>query len=239
METVQTGAGMHADFRFVLPDGSIRYMESRGTLLRNSSGIALRVVVVSRDITERKQAKEEINSLALYDALTGKTNRRLLNDRLVHVMTSSKRSGCYCALLFIDLDNFKPLNDKHGHATGDLLLVEVSNRISNCVREVDTVSRFGGDEFVVLLSELNTDKDKSTQEAGIVAEKIRSSLAEPYTLTNRQEGKADTIVQHSCTASIGVYLFKNADGSAEEIIKRADMAMYQAKIRGRNSIGFY
>jgi diguanylate cyclase (GGDEF)-like protein/PAS domain S-box-containing protein len=239
METVQTGVGMHADFRFLLADGSIRHMESRGTLLRNSNGVALRVVVVSRDITERKQAAEEINSLALYDALTGMSNRRLLNDRLAHVMTSSKRSGCNCALLFIDLDNFKPLNDKHGHAAGDSLLVEVSSRISDCVREVDSVSRFGGDEFVVLLSELSTDKDKSTKEAGIVAEKIRISLAEPYTLTVRQEGKADANLQHSCTASIGVYLFKNSDSSAEEIIKRADMAMYQAKIRGRNSIGFY
>lgn len=239
METVQTGAGMHADYRFVLADGGIRHMESRGTLLRNSNGVALRVVVVSRDITDRKKAAEEISSLALYDALTGKSNRRLLNERLVHVMTSSKRSGCYAGLLFIDLDNFKPLNDKHGHAAGDSLLVEVSSRISKCVREVDTVSRFGGDEFVVLLSELSTDKDQSTKEAGIVAEKIRASLAEPYMLTVREEGKADASLQYNCTASIGVYLFKNTENSVDEIIKRADMAMYQAKIRGRNSIGFY
>jgi diguanylate cyclase (GGDEF)-like protein len=141
--------------------------------------------------------------------------------------------------MFLDMDNFKPLNDNHGHATGDLLLVEVAHRISSCVREVDTVSRFGGDEFVVLLSELDIDKAKSVAEAGIVAEKIRVALAEPYLLTIRKNGKEEILLEYHCTSSIGVVLFMNHVISEEEILKRADMAMYQAKNDGRNRIHFF
>ncbi len=154
-------------------------------------------------------------------------------------MAASKRSGRYGALMFLDMDNFKPLNDTHGHSAGDQLLVEVARRIGKCVREVDTVSRFGGDEFVVMLSELDVDKDRSTAEAGIVAEKIRVALAEPYLLTVRQTGEAETIVEHLCTSSIGVVLFIDHENSAEDIIKQADAAMYQAKHGGRNLIRFF
>jgi len=172
--------------------------------------------------------------------LTGLPNRRLLDDRLVQTMAASKRSGHFAALMFIDLDNFKPLNDQHGHAAGDLLLEEVARRITGCVREVDTVSRFGGDEFVVLLSELDVDNAKSIVEAGIVAEKIRIALAEPYVLTIiRQQGKAETTVTHRCTSSIGVVMFINHEISADDILKRADFAMYQAKDGGRNAIRFF
>ncbi len=238
-ETVRSGIGLRTDFRFLLADGSIRHMESRGGLIRNSQGNASRVVVVSRDITERKLAEERIHNLAFYDVLTGLPNRRLLNDRLVQTMAASKRSGRFGALMFIDLDNFKPLNDQHGHAAGDLLLEEVARRISGCVREVDTVSRFGGDEFVVLLSELGVDNAKSIAEAGVVAEKIRVALAEPYVLTIHQEGKAKATVTHRCTSSIGVVLFFNHETSADDILKRSDLAMYQAKDSGRNSICFF
>jgi diguanylate cyclase (GGDEF)-like protein/PAS domain S-box-containing protein len=235
-ETVQTGHGMQADFRFVLRDGSVRHMESRGTLVRNSNGIALRVVVVSRDITERIEAAEKISNLALYDSLTGKSNRRLLHDRLVHVMTENKRKGNFGALLFIDLDNFTIFNEQFGEATGDLLLVEVADRISNCVREVDSISRLGGDEFVVMLGELNADKIASTNQAGVVAEKIRNALAEPYILN---EGSENTGRKYFCTASIGVFLFGYTDSGADGILKRADMAMYQAKNKGKNLICFF
>lgn len=238
-KTISSGVGMHADCRFVLPDGSIRHMESRGGLIRDSRGQALYVVVVSRDITERKQAEEKIYNLAFFDSLTKLPNRRLLNDRLEQAMAASKRSERFGALMFIDLDNFKPLNDQHGHAVGDLLLEEVARRIIGCVREVDTVSRFGGDEFVVLLSELNVDRNNSIAEAGIVAEKIRIILAEPYVLAIRQHGTVETAVTHHCTSSIGVVLFINHETSVDDLLKRADFAMYEAKNGGRNSICFF
>jgi diguanylate cyclase (GGDEF)-like protein len=154
-------------------------------------------------------------------------------------MLVGKRSNCYSALLFLDFDNFKPLNDKHGHGAGDLLLIEAANRIKSCVREIDTVARFGGDEFVVMLNELNTDKADSTSHARIVSEKIRTTLSERYLLNLRHEGKADTTVEHRCTASIGVVLFINHEVSQNTILERADSAMYKAKEAGRNQIQFY
>jgi len=238
-EIVLSGIGQRTDFRFLLPDGSIRHMESRGGLIRDSQGHASRVVVVSRDITERKLAEEKIQNLAFHDALTELPNRRLLNDRLIQTMAASKRSGHFAALMFIDLDNFKPLNDQHGHAAGDLLLEEVARRITGCVREVDTVSRFGGDEFVVLLSELDIDKAKSVAEAGIVAEKIRVALAEPYVLLLQQQDKEESTITHRCTSSIGVVMFIDHEFSADDILKHADFAMYQAKDGGRNAIRFF
>jgi len=196
------------------------------------------VVVVSRDITERIKYDEEIRNLAFYDTLTQLPNRRLLNDRLDQAMAASKRSGLYGALMFFDLDNFKSLNDTHGHSVGDLLLVEVAHRINHCVREVDTVARLGGDEFVVVFSELDVDKAKSATQASIVAEKIRAVLAEPYMLRIQHEGKAETTIEHHCTSSIGAVLFINHEASSEDIIKWADMAMYQAKEAGGNLIQF-
>ena len=191
------------------------------------------------DITERKVAEERIRILAFYDTLTQLPNRRLLNDRLGQALAASKRSGRYGALMFLDLDNFKSLNDTQGHAAGDLLLIEVAHRINSCVRETDTVSRFGGDEYAVVISELNSDKDQSVAEAGVVAEKIRVSLAEPYLLTVPQEGKADCTVEHHCTSSIGVVLFFNHEANSEAVLKCADIAMYQAKEAGRNLVRFY
>ncbi len=238
-EIVHTGIGLRTDFRFLLPDGSIRHMESRGGLIKDSLGKASYVVVVSRDITERKIAEEKIQNLAFHDALTGLPNRRLLSDRLIQTMAASKRGGHFAALMFIDLDNFKPLNDEHGHAAGDLLLQEVASRITGCVREVDTVSRFGGDEFVVLLSELDEDHAKSALEAGIVAEKIRVALSEPYVLSMRQQGRIETTVTHRCTSSIGVVLFIDHEISADDVLRRADLAMYRAKDSGRNAIRFF
>ncbi len=182
---------------------------------------------------------EKIRNMAFYDALTQLPNRRLLEDRLAQTIAASKRSGFYGALLFLDLDNFKPLNDTHGHAAGDLLLVEVSRRINSCVREVDTVARFGGDEFVVVLSELDADKGKSIIQASIVAEKIRSTLGEPYVLNIQSKGEAETTIEHHCTSSIGVVMFINNETSTEDILKRADIAMYRAKEAGRNLIRFY
>jgi diguanylate cyclase (GGDEF)-like protein/PAS domain S-box-containing protein len=195
--------------------------------------------VVVRDITERKQIEWQIHNLAFYDTLTQLPNRRMLNDRMNQAMASSKRSGRYGALLFLDLDNFKSLNDKYGHAVGDLLLQEVALRISGCVREMDTVARFGGDEFVVMLTELDTDKSESFTQAGIVAEKIRIALAEPYSLKVRQPGNTESDVKHHCTSSIGAVLFIGHEDDPEDLLKWADVAMYQAKDGGRNVIRFH
>ncbi|MBL0165668.1 MAG: diguanylate cyclase [Propionivibrio sp.] len=238
-ETVQTGIGRQIYYRFLLDDGSIREMESNGSVIRDGEGRVARVVVVSRDITERKQMEDQVRQLAFYDPLTNLPNRRLLNDRLNQTMAASMRSACYGALMFLDLDNFKALNDAHGHAVGDLLLVEVADRLKSCVRQMDTVARFGGDEFVVMISELDVDKSESTLQAGLIAEKIRIALAQPYRLTIKLEGKADTSIEHPCTASIGVALFINHEASREDILKWADTAMYQAKEDGCNLIRFY
>ena len=238
-ETVRSGTGLQIEYRFMLADGRIRQMESLGALIKNSLGQPSRVVVVSRDITERRQAEEQIRNLAFYDTLTQLPNRRMLDDRLNQAMAASRRSGRYGAVMFLDMDNFKSLNDQYGHRTGDLLLKEVARRINSCVREVDTVARFGGDEFVVVLSELDIDKAGATALASIVAEKIRIALAEPYILKFQPVGGTETTIEHHCSASIGVMLFTNHATSTENVLKWADMAMYQAKEAGRNSIQFY
>lgn len=190
---------------------------------------------IIRDVTERKFTEDQIRNLAFYDTLTQLPNRRLLNDRLGQTIASSRRSGQYGALMFLDLDNFKPLNDLHGHKVGDLLLIEAARRIAGCIRQMDTVARFGGDEFVVTLSELDADKAASIAHADIVAERIRATLAYPYRLTISQDGSAEGIVEHHCTASIGVVVF-NYHADLEDILRWADMAMYAAKKGGRNRV---
>jgi diguanylate cyclase (GGDEF)-like protein len=185
-----------------------------------------------------RESENRIRQFAFHDALTQLANRRLLTDRLGQAMAASKRSGCYGALMFLDLDNFKPLNDKHGHEAGDMLLIEVAHRLTLCVREADTVARIGGDEFVVMLRELDRDKEASITHASIVAEKVRTSLAVPYVLTRKHEGQAESTLEHHCTSSIGVVLFIDNQASQEEILKWADMAMYKAKEEGRNRVSF-
>jgi len=188
------------------------------------------LLALSRDITKRKQAESEIHSLAFYDALTRLPNRRLLMDRLNQAMASSARNGQYGAILFLDLDNFKTLNDTRGHDIGDLLLVEVARRLQDCVREGDTVARFGGDEFVLILEGLSPKQDEAAAQAETVAEKVRTLINQPY--------KLNRLVHHSST-SIGINLFFNHLGKVDELFKQADMAMYQAKQAGRNAIRFF
>jgi diguanylate cyclase (GGDEF)-like protein/PAS domain S-box-containing protein len=197
------------------------------------------VFASARDITERKLADQQILDLALHDALTGLPNRRLLNDRLGQTMTASKRSGRYSALMFMDLDNFKSLNDTQGHFVGDLLLIEVARRISRGVRAVDVVARFGGDEFVVILNELETNRHESTELSRLVAEKLRTALEQPYVLNVRLEGRPELTVEHHCTISIGVVVFVDHEGNKDELLKWADAAMYQAKEAGGNLIRFH
>ena len=191
------------------------------------------------DIVERKRMEEQVRQLAFYDPLTHLPNRRLLGDRLTQTLLASKRSAIYGALMFMDLDNFKALNDKHGHSAGDFLLVEVATRLKACVREIDTVARFGGDEFVVLLGELALSPRESKSKADVIAEKIRLALAAPYTLALVREGADAVTLVHHCTASIGVTLFIGGELSQEDILMRADAVMYEAKAQGRNRVQFY
>lgn len=238
-ETVKTGIGLRTEYRFSMPNGNIRYMESRGGVIKNIFGRPSRVVVVSRDITERILAEDQIRSMAFYDVLTKLPNRRMFDDRLNQAMAASNRSGRYGALMFLDMDNFKPLNDQFGHSAGDLLLREVARRIISCVREMDTVSRFGGDEFVVMLTELDTDKNSSIAQTGIVAEKIRTILAKPYKLVLLQEGDEEKKIEYRCSSSIGVVMFIDHEYTPADLVKRADMVMYQAKESGRNQVRFF
>ena len=199
-----------------------------------------------RNLLEREQLRNEValqrdqlRELAFHDALTGLPNRLMLSDRINQAMASSKRSGLYGAVMFIDLDNFKPLNDAYGHEVGDLLLKDVARRLNESVREMDTVARVGGDEFVVMLSGLCADRAASTEQAAGVAEKIRASVVVPYRLTVPRHAQADDVVEHHCSASIGVVMFADHEASHTDILKRADVAMYQAKDAGRNTVRFW
>jgi diguanylate cyclase (GGDEF)-like protein/PAS domain S-box-containing protein len=236
--SLQCGVGQRTEYRFLLRNGGIRYMESSSGLIKNSRGEPQSVVVVSHDVTERKMVEQKIKEFAFYDTLTQLPNRRLLDDRLEQAIAACKRSGRYGAVLFLDLDNFKPLNDKYGHKAGDLFLVEVAHRLARCVREVDTVARFGGDEFVVVLSELAREESECAKEARIVAEKICVTLMAPYLLNPNPKGTEQTITHQNVGASIGVALF-HSDANAEDILKWADKSMYQAKESGRNQICFH
>lgn len=184
----------------------------------------------------QRTLEQQIREMAFHDPLTSLANRRLLVDRLIQCLARNKRRGCHAALMFLDLDNFKTLNDTHGHAAGDSLLLEVAVRLKQSVREVDTVARFGGDEFVVLIVDLDADKSGAMAAATLVAEKIRIKLAEPYRLSIQTDNEPNHVVEHRCTASIGVALFGAQEGDPEIILDIADSAMYRAKHAGRNKV---
>ncbi|MDR3436144.1 EAL domain-containing protein [Telmatospirillum sp.] len=215
---------------------SLRRRDGREVLVLVSArgimadGVLIRLEGTLVDITERKAAEDEIKHLAFYDPLTGLPNRRLLLDRLQQAVASSSRSKREGALLFIDLDNFKTLNDTLGHDIGDLLLQQVAERLITCVREGDTVARLGGDEFVVMLEDLSANLNDSATQTETVGKKILTVLNQPYLLAGHQ--------QHS-TPSIGATLFNDRHSSVDELLKRADLAMYQAKSAGRNTLRFF
>ena len=196
----------------------------------DKNGICTHWVTVARDVTERKLAEHQIHRLAFYDPLTNLPNRRLLFDRLQHATASSMRTNQYGAVLFIDLDNFKTLNDTMGHKTGDLMLLEVGTRLLACMRKCDTVARLGGDEFVVMLENLGLDEEEAVAKAKKVAEKVGSVISEDYLL--------DAHEYHS-NASIGISLFRGTGVSADELLKQADTAMYESKHSGRNTLSFF
>jgi diguanylate cyclase (GGDEF)-like protein/PAS domain S-box-containing protein len=220
-------------------DGRLIDISATLSPIWNLEGSIIGVSKIARNITPRKQLEEEIRQLAFYDPLTALPNRRLLFDRLNQVLAGSKRNGQYGALLFLDLNKFKLLNDTHGHDAGDLLLIEVATRLKSSVRETDTVARLGGDEFVVLLSELDRDKDQATAETLRIGEKIRVSLTETYRLTIQHTEGSNTFIEHNCTTSIGGVLFQGYEETAEALLKKADNAMYQAKQERLDSLHFF
>jgi diguanylate cyclase (GGDEF)-like protein/PAS domain S-box-containing protein len=198
--------------------------------VKGGDGAVSHYICSHTDITERKAAEEKIRHLAFYDPLTLLPNRRLLLDRLAQAGAAGAKSGRGAALLFIDLDDFKTLNDTHGHDVGDQLLQQVATRLESCVRDGDTVARLGGDEFVALLEGLSQDAHDATEQAGLIGQKILTALNQPYQI--------DGFTRRS-TPSIGATLFIGYSHTVEELLKQADIAMYQAKKAGRNTIRFF
>ncbi len=182
------------------------------------------------DITERKQAEEKIYNLAFYDPLCQLPNRRLLFDRLHQAVATSARNQTCAGLLFIDLDNFKILNDTRGHDIGDLLLIEVARRLQTCIRKSDTLARLGGDEFVVLLEGLSEDRTQAAVQAREVGEKMLKAISQPYILKD---------IEYYSSASIGISLFANYRQNLDDLLKQADTSMYAAKKSGRNTLRFF
>ncbi len=211
-------------------DGSPVTVGARWTLVRDEQGAPESVLAIHTDITARKQAEREIQQLAFFDPLTQLPNRLLLMDRLQHALAAEHRSGRGGALLFIDLDNFKTLNDTLGHGMGDLLLQQVAGRLRESVRAIDTVARLGGDEFVVMLEELGHSDQDVALHARQIAEKILAALNTPFALAGNE---------HLSTCSIGIAPFHRHSGGVGELLKQADIAMYQAKGAGRNTLRFF
>jgi len=200
------------------------------TAVFDDHGQVTNYVAAFSDITQHKQAEDKIKQLAFSDPLTGLPNRRLLLDRLHQALAASTRNKRQGALLFIDIDNFKTLNDTLGHDKGDLLLKQVAGRLLTCVREGDTVARLGGDEFVVMLEDLSEHSEEAATQAKVVGEKVLAALNHVYLLADHE---------YPSTPSIGVTLFSDHQNSIDELLKQADLAMYQAKAAGRNTLCFF
>lgn len=222
------GACRNLEARFRMKNGETIWGLLSASIIELDGTACL--LTITRNVSAAKAAQDEIQHLAFYDPLTDLANRRLLLDRLRQAVAASRRSGRQRALLFIDLDNFKTLNDTLGHSIGDLLLREAATRPSNCIRAVDTAARVGGDEFVVILEELSANPEEAASQAEGVAEKILAVLSEPYTLSGRV-----------ClsTASLGITVFGQRSESTTEVLQQADIAMYQAKTAGRGTIRFF
>ncbi len=229
-EMSEKGAFSPRELWHVDRDGQPFPMLMSGVLLKNAEGQSEYMAVSAIDITERKQAEHEIHQLAYYDLLTSLPNRRLLQDRLKHAMAVSRRTARHGALIFLDIDNFKTLNDTRGHDTGDQLLLETARRIAESARDTDTVARLGGDEFVVILEGLSDDREQAAFDAGQIGEAIRVSLTEPFYFKS---------VVHHASASLGIALFSGTQQSIETLLKQADLAMYRAKDRGKNTARFF
>lgn len=228
-EAQQHGHSQGKQIELVVPEGK-RWFELSVSVKAVERGQKLRFIVLSRDITERKAAEAQIHTLAYYDALTHLPNRRLLADRLQQAFLASTRNEQYGAVLFLDLDHFKTINETKGYDTGDMLLIEVGKRIEAKVNNGDTVARIGSDEFIVILETLSAHANEAAARAWLFAEEIQSILSQPYRLQAHI---------HHITLSIGIAMFKGQEANLEHLLKFAEVAMQQAKISGRNLIRFH
>ncbi|MEJ6005685.1 EAL domain-containing protein [Paucibacter sp. AS339] len=223
---IEQGTPYDLELPIITVRGRSKWLRTQG-FAEQEGGVTLRLAGTFQDITERRASEEQIKSLAYYDPLTGLPNRRLLMDRLQKALATGLRHQHLGALLFVDLDNFKTLNDTLGHEYGDILLVQVAKRLSACVRDCDTVARLGGDEFVVMLEDLSGEPAEAAAQADVVGRKMLELLGKGYELSTQE---------HHSTPSIGVTLFGERPEGIDEPLKRADLAMYQAKAAGKNTL---
>jgi diguanylate cyclase (GGDEF)-like protein len=228
-EANQQGHSEGKEFAMDTPRGAF-WFEISLTKKAGGGRTEPRFIVLARNVTQRKASEEEINKLAFFDPLTNLPNRRLMLDRLRQALSVSARSGRMGALFFIDLDNFKTLNDTQGHDMGDLLLQQIAQRLTQCVRMGDTVARLGGDEFVVMIEELSVNRDDAAAQSETIGEKILATISQPCPLAG---------LDYLITPSIGITLYSDHLQSTDELLKQADLAMYQAKSAGRNTLRFF
>jgi len=224
-DALEKGARYDITFRVVWPDGTLRHLKADGQVITNEAGEAVRMTGVNYDITDRVEAEEKLRFMAHHDELTGLPNRMLFMDRLSRALSRSSRNNRSTALLFMDLDRFKNINDTFGHETGDAFLRMIAERLKQDIRGSDTVARFGGDEFAVILEDANGVDDVIQ-----VAEKILEVLAKPFKINNHD---------FYATTSIGISLFPDDASDAQTLLKHSDTAMYRAKELGRNNYQFY
>ncbi|MDR2297924.1 MAG: EAL domain-containing protein [Comamonas sp.] len=225
--TISSGEVWHGEICNRAKDGSLYWMHTTIVPFIGTTGRPERYIAIQADITQRKQAEQQVSHLALHDALTGLPNRVLLAERLQQTMAAIGRNRRFGALMLLDLDNFKDINDRLGHSLGDELLRQVAHRLHHCVCASDTVARVGGDEFVILLNDLDADPGQARVRAHAMAERIQQALASGFNLSGQQV--------HS-SSSIGLLLMGDAEQEQEELMRLADMALYKAKARGRNNV---
>lgn len=219
------------EYRVRCKDGRWKWILGRGMLIeKDAAGKPVRMIGTNTDITKRKETEAQIEYLAYYDHLTALPNRRLLLDRLAHALAASSRSGQTSALIFIDLDDFKTLNDTWGHQTGDAMLLQVARLLTQTVRDQDTVSRLGGDEFVLVIENLGQDRDEAAAHAASVCDKLLAAIGQPLQLHE---------CELTCSASIGITLFSNEAITIDTLMGQGDSAMYMAKAAGRNTYRFF
>lgn len=234
MPMLLDGESIISEYRIIAADGRTVWLRDHVRPIRDEvTGAVIELLGAVHDVTERRLAEEQVENLAFYDPLTSLPNRRLLLDRLEQALALSARTTLRGALLFIDLDHFKNLNDTKGHEAGDELLIQQARRLRLCVREGDTVARLGGDEFIIILGELAADAEAAAEETTEITQRILHTLSLPVALSYRQ------MTDYENTCSIGVATFLGHEVTVDELLRRADMAMYQAKADGRNTFRFF